>query len=72
MLTTLLLTVIIILVCVVLLSVKILLKKGGEFPNTHVGGNKVLSRKGIHCAKTQHHEALAHKNLEERLKEIEV
>lgn len=70
MLTTLLLTIIIILVCVVLLSVKILLKKGGEFPNTHVGGNKELSKKGITCAKTQNHEVLNHKNLEERLKEI--
>ncbi|MDR1201853.1 MAG: hypothetical protein LBL58_09545 [Tannerellaceae bacterium] len=72
MLTTLLLTIIIILVCVVLLSVKVLFKKGGEFPNTHVGGNKALSRKGIHCAKTQYRETLAHKNLEERLNEIEI
>jgi hypothetical protein len=72
MLTTLLLTIIIILVCVVLLSVKVLFRKGGEFPNTHVGGSKALSKKGIHCAKTQHRETLAHRNLEERLKEIEI
>ncbi|MDR1402907.1 MAG: hypothetical protein LBJ60_04290 [Tannerellaceae bacterium] len=72
MLTTLLLTVIIILACTVLLSVKVLLKKGGEFPGMHVGSNKLLSRKGIYCARTQHREALAHKNLEERLKETEI
>jgi hypothetical protein len=72
MFITLLLAIIIILACVVLLSVKILFKKGGEFPNTHVGGNKALSGKGIRCAKTQYREALAHRSLAERLKEIEI
>lgn len=71
MLTTLLLTVLILVICVVLLAVKILLKKGGQFPNTHVGGNKALSKKGIYCAKTQHKEEIKRKNLEQRLKEIE-
>ncbi len=69
MLTTYLITVIILVICTLLLSVKVLLKKGGEFPNTHIGGNKALGKKGIHCAKTQHREALKQKNLEERLKE---
>lgn len=35
------------------LATQILLKKGSKFPNTHVGGNKHLKRKGIHCYQTQ-------------------
>ncbi|MFW5774151.1 MAG: hypothetical protein ACOCWD_05655 [Tangfeifania sp.] len=35
------------------LATQILLKKGGKFPNTHVGGNKHLKRQGIHCYQTQ-------------------
>lgn len=35
-----------------LLSIKILLKKGGRFPNTHVGGNAALRREGITCVQT--------------------
>ena len=52
MLTTLLFTVIILVISVVLLSIKVLLKKGGRFPNTHIEGNKALGKKGIFCAKT--------------------
>jgi hypothetical protein len=53
-----------------LLSVKILFKKDGQFPNTHVGGNKALSEKGIFCAKKQCCEQMQQKSLEERLNEI--
>ena len=35
------------------LATQILLKKGGKFPNTHVGGNKYLKKQGIACAQTQ-------------------
>ena len=35
------------------LATQILLKKGGKFPNTHVGGNKHLKKQGIACAQTQ-------------------
>lgn len=35
------------------LALQILVKKGGKFPNTHVGGNSYLIRQGITCAKTQ-------------------
>lgn len=69
MLTTLLLTVIIIVICVVLLAIKVIVKKGGRFPNTHVDGNKALGEKGIHCAKTQHRQSMHQRNLEERMKE---
>ena len=71
MFTTLLITVIILVICVVLLSVKVILKKGGNFPNTHVGGNKALREKGIYCAKTQDREQSQHKTLKDRLKETE-
>lgn len=35
------------------MATQILFKKGGKFPNTHVGGNKHLKREGVHCATTQ-------------------
>lgn len=35
------------------LAIRILLKKGGQFPNTHVSGNKFLKRNGVYCAQTQ-------------------
>lgn len=35
------------------LAVQVLFRKGGKFPNTHVGGNSYLKRQGIACAKTQ-------------------
>jgi len=34
------------------LAVQMLLKKGGKFPNTHVGSNKFLKSKGVTCAQT--------------------
>ena len=71
MLTTILLTVIILVICVVLLAVKVIFKKEGRFPNTHVGGNKALGKKGIYCAKTQDREQAKQKNLYDRVKEIE-
>ncbi len=37
----------------VLMSVTILFKKDGRFPNTHVCGNKHLRRQGITSAQTQ-------------------
>ena len=35
------------------MAIKILLKKGGKFPNTHVSGNGYLKRNGVYCAQTQ-------------------
>ncbi len=35
------------------LAIRILLLKGGRFPNTHVSGNKFLKRNGVYCAQTQ-------------------
>lgn len=61
------LSVIIILICLILLCVNIILKKNGKFPNTHVGGNPVLRKKGIKCAQTQDFEAGIQMNLFERM-----
>jgi hypothetical protein len=35
------------------LAFRILFKKGGKFPNTHVSGNKYLKRNGVYCSQTQ-------------------
>ena len=64
---TFLLTVIIILISILLLSLRILLVKGGKFPNTHVSGNPALRKKGIQCAQSQHREASKQKDLYARL-----
>jgi len=37
---------------VVALATQILLKKGGKFPNSHIGGNKHMKERGISCAQT--------------------
>ncbi|WP_446773722.1 hypothetical protein [Macellibacteroides fermentans] len=70
MLITVLLTVLILVICAMLLGIKIIFVKGGQFPNTHVGGNKALAEKGIHCHTSQDKEAENNKNLFERLEEI--
>lgn len=41
----------------VLMSVTILIKKNGRFPNTHVCGNKHLRKQGITSAQTQDKQA---------------
>ncbi len=69
MLKTLLLAIIIIAICTVLLCIKVILVKGGRFPNTHIEGNKGLRKKGIYCAKTEDRIQLQHRNLYDRLKE---
>ena len=50
MLKTLLITLLIVAICIALLSVKILFKKNGRFPNTHVSGSKAMRKRGIGCA----------------------
>lgn len=50
---TLLLTLLIIAISFVLLAITILIKKNGKFPNTHVGGNKHMRKRGIGCVQSQ-------------------
>lgn len=37
----------------VLFAIRIILQKNGKFPNSHVGNNKALNKRGIYCASTQ-------------------
>lgn len=34
------------------LALQILFKKGGKFPNTHIGSNKYMKEHGVTCAQT--------------------
>lgn len=34
------------------LAVQTFLKKGGKFPNTHIGSNKYMKANGVTCAQT--------------------
>ena len=34
------------------LGITILVKKNGKFPDTHIGKNKAMKERGIHCANT--------------------
>ncbi len=52
------------------LSTQILFKKGGEFPNTHIGGNKYLKSQGITCAQTADKIEQAKARKELKFKEI--
>ncbi|HIX85784.1 MAG TPA: hypothetical protein H9848_04150 [Candidatus Parabacteroides intestinigallinarum] len=70
MLTTLLFTIIIVVISVVLLSIKVLLKKDGRFPNTHIEGNRALRKKGIFCAKTMDRMEMRRKGLYDILNEV--
>ena len=60
MLKTILITMLIVAICIALLSVKILLKKNGRFPNTHVSGSKAMRERGIGCVQSQ--DRVARKN----------
>jgi hypothetical protein len=53
--------------CIALLSVRVMLKKDGRFPDMHIGSHAALREKGIHCAKTQDREEAGKKNLFERI-----
>ncbi len=53
MLKLFLLTLSIVVISFALLGVKILISKKGKFPNTHVGGNKALNKRGVYCVQTQ-------------------
>lgn len=53
-------------IAILAMAIQILLKKGGKFPNTHVGGNKHLKRQGVHCATTQ--DKLAQRDAQKKIK----
>lgn len=57
MIETLVITVLIVAICIALLAIKILSRKDGKFPNTHVSGNKAMRQRGIGCVQSQDREA---------------
>ena len=57
MFKTLLFTLLIIAISVTLLSITIIIKKNGKFPNTHIGGNRNMRKRGIKCAQSQDRDA---------------
>ena len=63
MIETLVITVLIVAICIALLAIKILTKKNGKFPNTHVSGNKAMRERGIGCVQSQDREARKKKKI---------
>lgn len=57
MFKTLLFTLLIIAISIVLLSITVIIKKNGKFPNTHVGGNRHMRKRGIKCVQSQDRDA---------------
>ena len=43
-------TLIIVLISVLLLGIKVFFVRGGRFPDTHIGDNAPLKKRGISCA----------------------
>ena len=54
---TFLTVIILLLIAVVLLSVSILIKKNGKFPNIHVGSNPAMRKRHIGCVESQDKQA---------------
>ncbi len=52
MLKALLLTLLIVGASMAFLAVKILLKRNGRFPNTHIGGSAAMRKRGITCVES--------------------
>ena len=56
----LLLSLLIVALCIIGLSIKVLLKKNGRFPQIHIGKNKEMAKSNIHCVNTE--DVLARRN----------
>ena len=57
MFKTALLSTLIIAISFALLAITIIIKKNGKFPNTHIGGNKHMRKRGIKCVQSQDRDA---------------
>ncbi|WP_462317811.1 hypothetical protein [Marinilabilia sp.] len=49
----LLITIVLMAAITALFAIRILFQKNGKFPNTHIGGNRNMAKRGIYCASTQ-------------------
>jgi len=45
-------TSVLLLLAILILGIKIFFTKSGKFPQTRIGNNKDMKKKGIYCAKT--------------------
>lgn len=66
---TVLVTVGIVALSIILLAIKIILVKGGKFPDTHISGNQAMKERGIGCAKSLDREAQQRRSLFDRIDE---
>ena len=53
MIKLLLITLVFLAIALLAMGIRILLKRGGMFPETHVSQNINMREKGVHCYKTQ-------------------
>lgn len=67
MLETIFITLCLVALCIFLFAIKILFKKNGQFPQTHISGNKGLKKQGIVCAKSLDRQDQKRKNLLEMM-----
>jgi hypothetical protein len=54
------------------LALQIVLKKNGKFPDTHVGHNREMKKRGIVCAKTFDRMEQAKVKKEQKLKNLKL
>lgn len=52
LLTVFIIVVILLGIALIGLGITMLIKKNGKFPETHIGKNKAMKDRGIHCANT--------------------
>ena len=50
LIATVIIAIVIVGLCVIGLAAGIILKKNGKFPEIHIGRNKEMAKRGIHCA----------------------
>lgn len=62
MIKVVLLTLVIVGISVLLIGIKVFFTKNGKFPETHIGRNAAMRKRGIHCVKTQDKMAQRSKN----------
>lgn len=47
---TVIIAILVLLICVLLLAIRVLLVKGGRFPDGHIGHSEAMRKRGIGCA----------------------
>jgi len=65
-----LLAVVVMALVVVGLAIQILFKKGGKFPNTHIGSNSYMKANGVSCVQTYDKIEQAKARKELRIKQV--